>query len=36
MANIGKAFMEINDFFAMRAYDSKYEASAQELGVKLE
>ena len=29
MANIGKAFMEINDFFAMRAYDVRYETSAQ-------
>ena len=24
MANIGKVFLEINDFFGMRAYDSRY------------
>ncbi len=36
MANIAKAFMEINDFFGMRPYDVKYETSAHELGVKLE
>ena len=36
MANIGKFFIEINDFFGMRPYDPRYETSAQELGVKLE
>jgi hypothetical protein len=34
MANIGKVFLEVDDFIRMRPYDSKFEVSAKELGIQ--